>query len=537
MGVRPLAAGAREVEGRRGDVLPRGTDGNPRLWNGVSIGAILAAFLLVRLPLLTKEASARGWNGDTAIFGLMAKKIRDGRGFDVFFWGQNYMGPLTPALAAGIRRMALDPAGVGAEGGPISLRLAGMGEIAFGICFFFLGLTRLFGGVIATAAGLWMAIGPPYLIRLSAVPKGPEMSFALGSVLFFLAAGALTRPRSFLDSPTGHFAFGALAGLGWWMNQTIIFVLLPVAALLVFRSAPFRALLHADAVGLSWRGWALFLAPLLCGLALGYSPVWMGRLLGWYEPSAGPVMPVWLHSGVFTRLARFGGTDFWRVVGLDGLAPPAVLALAAVALLALLLLEYRRRLDRSLRTEAPGFEGLDLVAAIAGLGVVVLLFQYIHPSQFRFLAPVLPAALALLLVSFAAAAGLLRRRVPAGFVAIVSGALALGLAVFLVRQARDVVAGVLAEPDPRAPLETITEKGYAVCHAGYDTAYTLQFLSDERVRFIPYHSPDRNRALSAELCAIPGPQCLVTDDGAVRRWLPSDAAQEGGPARRRAVTR
>ena len=91
----------------------------------------------------------RGWNGDSAIFGLMAKKIHDGRGFDVFFWGQNYMGPLTPALAAAIRRTVLDPAGLGEEGGPISLRLASMSEIAFGICLYFLGLTRLFGRGIA----------------------------------------------------------------------------------------------------------------------------------------------------------------------------------------------------------------------------------------------------------------------------------------------------------------------------------------------------------------------------------------------------
>ena len=97
------------------------------------------------------------------------------------------------------------------------------------------------------------------------------------------------------------------------------------------------------------------------------------------------------------------------------------------------------------------------------------------------------------------------------------------------------MAGLVGEPDPRAPLEAIAAQGYTVCHAGYDTAYTLQFLSDERVRFIPYHSPDRNRALSARLRAEPGPQCLVTDDGLVRPWLPSDAEQEGGPARRRAA--
>jgi hypothetical protein len=492
----------------------------PAVWSAVSIGAILAAFLLVRFPLLTNEASVRGWNGDSAIFGLMAKKIHDGKGFDVFFWGQNYMGPLTPALAAAIRKTTLDPAGFGGEGGPMALRLASMSEIAFGICFYFLGLTRLFGRAIAAAAGLWMAIGPPYFIRLSGVPRGPEMSFLLGSVLFFLAAGALTRPRPLLDRPGGHFVFGLLAGVGWWMNQTIVFVLLPVAALMFFRSSPVR-------------GFFRVAMPVICGGVLGYSPVWMGRLLGWYEPAAGPVTPPWLHAGLLTRFVRFLETDVWRIVGLDGLAPPPLLAFAALVFLALLLLSVRRRVNRSLRTEPPRFEGLDLVGAITGLGAAVLVLRDVHPSQVRYLTPVLPAAIALLLVSLVEGARLLRRRIPPAFVMLILGGFALTATLFLSRQARGVVEGLRLEPDPRAPLRTITEEGYTVCHAGYDTAYTLQFLSDERVRFIPYHSPDRNRTLSARLRSIPGPQCLVADDGVVRRWLPSDAALEGGPARRR----
>lgn len=524
-------------------MLPRGNHLRPALSRAVSIGAILAAFILVRLPLLTKEASVRGWNGDTAIFGLMAKKIHDGRGFDVFFWGQNYMGPLTPALAAAIRTTMLDPAGLGDEGGPISLRLASMSEIGFAICLTFLGLTRLFGWAIAAAAGLWMAIGPPYLLHLSASPRGPEMSFALGSILFFLASGALTRPRPFLDLSFGHFVLGLLAGLGWWMNQTIVFVLLPVAALVLFRSAPFRAFLRvrlgrevgasAERSPHSSRGWARFLTPVFSGFILGYAPVWMGRLLGWYEPALGPVVPPWPHTGFFSRFVRFVGADFWRIVGLDGLAPPHVLAVAALVVLSLLLLRYRRRLSRALRNEPPRFEGLDLVVAITGFGAAALVLRDVHPSQVRFMTPVLPAALALLLVSFAEAAGLIRRKVPAVFLALVSGGIALLAAAYLSRQARGVVEGVREEPDPRAPLRTIAEAGYTVCHAGYDTAYVLQFLSDERVRFIPYHSPDRNRTLSAELRSTPGPQCLVTDDGVVRRWLPSDAAQEGGPGRLR----
>ena len=210
----------------------------------------------------------------------MAKKIHDGKGFDVFFWGQNYMGPLTSALAAAIRKTVLDPAGIGAEGGPISLRLAGMSEIAFGVCLYFLALTRLFGWTIAAAAGLWMAMGPPLLIRLSAIPKGPEMSFALSSVLFFLAAGALTRPRPFLDRHGGHFTLGFLAGLGWWMNQTIGFVLLrrsrPSSCFAPLRFAGFSGVgSSGEPPSNSWRGWARLTTPPLCG-----SP-WAIRPSGW----------------------------------------------------------------------------------------------------------------------------------------------------------------------------------------------------------------------------------------------------------------
>lgn len=504
---------------------PRATGGRPAFWSAASIGAILAVFVLVRLPLLTNEASVRGWNGDNAIFGLMAKKIHDGKGFDVFYWGQNYMGPLTSAVAAGIRKAMLDPAGIGAEGGPISLRLASMSEIAFGICLYVLGLTRLFGRAIAAAAGLWMAVGPPFLFRLSVVPRGPEMSFALGSVLFFLAAGALTRPRPFLDRPGGHFVFGLLGAVGWWMNQTIVFVLLPVAALVLYRSA------------LSWRGWARFVTPLLCGVVLGYSPVWLGRLLGWYEPAAGPVVTPWLPSGLPARFVRFLGTDSWRFVGLDGLLPPPVLATVALALLTLLLLRVRRRPASAPRTEGGTLDGLDLMGAIVGFGAAVSFLKGLDSMGDRYLAAVLPAAIALLFVSFTEAAQLLRRRIPSALVALMLGGLALTASLFLWRRAHGVVEGLLLEPDPRAPLETILEEGYTVCHAGYETAYTLQFLSDERVRFIPYHSLDRNRRLSVELRSIPEPQCVVTDEGAVRRWLPSDAAQEGGPARRRAGKR
>jgi hypothetical protein len=494
-------------------VEARGAGRTPALVGAAAvatIAAILAVFVLLRLPLLTKDASVRGWTGDTSIFGLMAKKIRDGRGVDVFYWGQNYMGPLTPAVAAGVRKAVLDPAGAGEEGGPISLRLASTAELAFGIGVFCLGLARLFGGTIAAAAGLWMAIGPPFFVRLSGVPMGPEMAFALGSILFCLAAGAVAGPGSFLERPAGRFVFGFLAGAGWWMNQSIVFVLLPAAAVALSRSGPRRM---------------RSLAPLAAGAALGYAPVWLGRLLGWYEIHLGAPLPPWRLSGLPSRVPRFLGADAWRFVGLDGFLPAPLLALAALVLLALLVL---RR---------PRSGGLSFVAAIAALAAAVSFFKALDGMGDRYLTPALPAAIALVLVAVAEAAAGLRRRIPAGVAALVPAGLALFAALFLLRGARATVGRLLAEPDPRGPLRAIAEGGYTVCHAGYDTSYTLQFLSDERVRFVPYHSPDRNRALSKELRALPGPQCLVAEDGSVRRWLPSDAATEGSPAQRRASAR
>ena len=230
-------------------------------------------------------------------------------------------------------------------------------------------------------------------------------------------------------------------------------------------------------------------------------------------------------------------SDFWRITGLEGMAPPAVLAVSGVLLLGAFAWSVSKRADPPGEAGTPRVAALALVGGIAGLGAAAAVLRDVDPAQLRYVAPALPAMLALVAVALGEAARLARRRVPAPAVALALAVLAAGTALFLVREARAAVESVLREPDPRGPLRAIAAQGYTVCHAGYDTAYTLQFLSDERVRFIPFHSPDRNRALSARLRSEPGPQCLVTDDGAVRRWLPSDAAQEGGPARRRAQSR
>ncbi|MFP5246947.1 MAG: hypothetical protein ACLGH0_09655, partial [Thermoanaerobaculia bacterium] len=68
-------------------------------------------FVAWHSSLLSPDGRIRGFNSDAAIIALMGKKMFEGRGFDVFFWGQNYVGPLTSMCIAfaGVFVGAVDP--------------------------------------------------------------------------------------------------------------------------------------------------------------------------------------------------------------------------------------------------------------------------------------------------------------------------------------------------------------------------------------------------------------------------------------------
>ncbi len=164
---------------------------------------------------------------------------------------------------------------------------------------------------------------------------------------------------------------------------------------------------------------------------------------------------------------HFIGTDFWRLTGLEGLAPAPVLVAAAAVLLAGLLAATRHAgRPGAAEPGRPHAAGLLLVAAIAALAAAALVLMNVDPSQLRYVTPALPAVLALLAVAFSETMRLLRRRAPAALVAFASAGFALLVAVFLWRQARRTVADILHEPDPRPPLETIVGKAIASATRG-----------------------------------------------------------------------
>ncbi|HET7711781.1 MAG TPA: hypothetical protein VFL80_07615, partial [Thermoanaerobaculia bacterium] len=327
------------------------------------LATIAAGFLLWHFPLLTPDGRVRGFNSDAAILGLMGKKILEGRGFDVFFWGQNYIGPLTSMITA-----AWGSITGGAN--PLALRLATLTEAILGTFFLWMGIARIDVRAAATAA-VALVLTPPVLLRMMITPLGAEMAFLMSAALFAVLMQHLTveEGRGWLSRPGGQIAFGALAGLSWWMNQQVVFtliagilvlglqsavgrrfwsalrlrdrlllragplgwrslpgvveamawVLTTVGAVLLFAyfvldlaglpQRPFVVGRAADGIILfllphlllpvlfgEWRGWRWQASAeeksevaaairFTAGAAIGYAPVWLGAMAGWYERS------------------------------------------------------------------------------------------------------------------------------------------------------------------------------------------------------------------------------------------------------------
>ena len=70
-------------------------------------------------------------------------------------------------------------------------------------------------------------------------------------------------------------------------------------------------------------------------------------------------------------------------------------------------------------------------------------------------------------------------------------------------------------------FRTIASQRYTICYADYWIGMKLQWVSDERIRFIPYHSFDRTKAASRALAATPGPKCYVDAFGRVSEFHPN----------------
>jgi hypothetical protein len=443
------------------------------------------------------------------------------------------MGPLTSYIAAPLIWL-MHPMR--------ALRLAASLEVLAGILFYWLGLRRAFDERVANAVAILLAIGPAYTIHFSIATIGGEPMFFLSAIIFWFAQfTGLARARDW-------FILGILGGVGWWIHQGTVFalaaaVIVPIAGrrselagLHWPRSSIVAAiglLIGADAIlgalrSLGFETPALFfhdplLEPLVAlllllalanfdvlrvalrfdrrlllfvlGALIGYLPVIVGTMRGVVLKSYGLSVPPMPLRGTIAHAITFVRHDVWMLAG-GGIAALIVIPFCVVAIV------RRPRIDMPLVT---------LVLCV----LFYLLSSRAYPGTVRYIVSALP-----MVYAFAADELLRIRGGILGVLAVVVALLIPG--VRLIREVGDARAEVYGhfggEFDPRPVLRTIESQHYTICYAEYWVAYKLQWVSDEQVRFIPYHSYDRTKAASRVLAAVPGPKCYVDPNGAVSEF-------------------
>jgi hypothetical protein len=510
----------------------------------LALAGIVVLFIAIRVPLLFDRALPLGWNSESAILGLMAMDIASGRDYPLFFWGQSYLGAMTAYVAAPLIWIM----------NPIrALRIGVSLQMLAGIVFYWMALRRSFNPRVANVTALWLAIGPTYLVFFSVATLGIEQMFLIGAVVYWFATvTGMARPRDW-------FVLGLLAGFGWWIHQGTVFTVGPVIVTAILRTqwwnrvrqAPWNrrpgaaiiaiaALLLAGLLlgvlrhsGINVPAFFLFrpvieplaalfllviivnrtalrtLVPIersgsmsvalfAAGALAGHSPVLIGRIAGFVQ-GYGRSDPLVDLRGIAAHAVTFLRADLWFFVG--AVASIIVVPCFVVAVV------RRRRLDMELMT-------------IALCVVFYIFMERARPGSVRYIVSALPMVYAF------SAETMLRLRIRWLLVALVALAL-LVPAIGLVRDVSEGHAEAYAGfspiyPDPRPILRAIEEQGYTICYADYWIAYKLQWISEERIHFIPWRSLDRNRAMSRELMAAPGPKCFVDNDGRVRAVTSAD---------------
>ncbi len=413
----------------------------------------ITIFMALRLPLLTPEGRVRGVNSDTAIHGLMGEQMKGGS-FPIFFWRQNYLGPLTAATAAVIS-LAADRV--------LAVRLAGMLEVLAGIILYWWGLRRI-DPWLGSFVALLLAAGSPSLVRLSVSPIGAEMAFLMSAAIF-----ALVMRQS------APLTLGMAAGLGWWMNQQVVFTLAAAAVVMFFRSR------------LSWRAVVLFAA----GFAVAYAPVWLGRLLGWYEPAHGIAFALNDPSRVVEQIVKFVRRDLYFWSGVDWSIRGWIVLAVSLILVAML------------RPRAWDGRALVMLIVAANLG-----FYFASRGEWHYLVTSVAPLMAVLVM-----AGLSAWRLRALRPVIVVAAIV--YASLLVEGALRERERILSEPDPLAVTRRARALDCAVVYADFWISYQQRFLGDDSMAWIPYLSRDRSPADTAAFRRRAGRRCVVNRDGTV----------------------
>ncbi len=187
-----------------------------------SIALLVTVGFIARLDLLI--ANNFVIDSDEAIVGLMAKHILEGAPIPTFYYGQHYMGSLEPIVVAGV------------------FALCGISSVALKIVPLFFsmlvlllvhGIARmLLGSRAALFALLCMALPPAPLLVWSSMARGGFIEIVFIGVLSMLLLMTWLRSPRYCTL----FGLGFLLGVGWWVNNQILYFICVAAFAVVGQS-------------------------------------------------------------------------------------------------------------------------------------------------------------------------------------------------------------------------------------------------------------------------------------------------------------
>lgn len=259
----------------------------------LSKSAIVALVLVLAASVRIAFLVSTDFNidADEAIVGLMAKHISEGRGIPIFYYGQHYMGSPEPMLVSLVMR-AFGPTVVALKIVPLIFSVI----FVWGVYL----VGREVGGIRSgQLAALFAAVPPAPLLVWSGKARGGFIELLCVGIFAFLLCMRMLKSRQRL--PTGKlFTLGFILGFGWWMNNQIIYFMLPIGLMCIFRF---------------WRS----PRDLIIGAAIGFGGFFLGGLPFWlYNIENGFVS--------FAELRGPGTTGVWgNIQGLFATAIPILL--------------------------------------------------------------------------------------------------------------------------------------------------------------------------------------------------------------------
>lgn len=359
---------------------------------GARDAVLVSMCVLVGLILRLDFMRAAGFtiDGDEAIVGLMGRDILLGRGVPVFYYGQHYMGSLEAIMAS----VSFALFGVS----PFSLQLVPLvWSLALIVLAYFLG-RQLSGRRAGLIAATLMAVPPPALLVWSSKARGGFIEVVvLGAIAMCIAIEWIRNHPERLRYPC---ALGLVLGAGWWVNNQILYFVVPIATFGVIHTFSRSMRLGAPGTSAStthnlWRGVCVIALVGVASFFLGGAPYW------WYNialgfPSAGMFkLATWeqfvshLEGLSMTALpAIVGAQRFWQRLPVFPFSRHLALLLYVVPIAVLIVSRWRQiaavvrgRIDRRCPVELFVLLCVSccVVFAVSSFGWLVQAPRYLLP--------------------------------------------------------------------------------------------------------------------------------------------------------------